>query len=399
MTPADAIVFLRRKHDLIVGCTCDPDERAQLRESWERIGAAIAPNVTLPALQKLDRTLEKALKRHVFDWDGEPLRGKLVEEFGLSRLTDDEIEMATVPRPVPDEVRLMPSGNRRPETRRFCDFQSVEHTCIDVSAATIRELAQLYSDYSEKPVRLPAALAERRIPAELRPQMREADTSEVIATLRCYCEMVHVLVLNEPTGIVLKDTSARDAARDAANQPKPATPSQIQRAAAAMSVDRFWEMVEVARQQSGDGMADPDQLQAALGRCAVAEILGFQLRLEECLAASYRLDLWAVAYLVKGGCSNDGFDYFRGWLIAQGRSYFEAALADPERAADRADGRDAECEEMLGVGREAFARRSKRPMPCGLIAHPPHAIGTDWTEEDLPRLYPRLAKRFGGSEG
>lgn len=355
--------------------------------------------VKLPGLQKLDRALEKAVKSHVFDWDCEPLRKKLVEEFGLSQLTDDEIELAAVPRPTPDEVRLTPSGNRRPEIRRFRDVQGVEHSCIDVSAATVREYAQLYSDYSGKPVRLSSALAERRIPSELQPQMGEADESEVIAALRCYLEKILVLVLNETAGIVLKDTSVRAAARAAANQPMQATPVQIQRAAAAMNVDRFWQMVEAARQKSGDGMADPDILQAALERCAVAEILGFQLRLEECLAASYRLDLWAVAYLVKGGCSDDGFEYFRGWLIAQGRSYFEAALADPERAADHADGPEAECEAILGVGMRAVVCRSKKPMPCGLTPRPVRATGSDWKEEDLPRLYPRLAARFCWREG
>ena len=34
---------------------------------------------------------------------------------------------------------------------------------------------------------------------------------------------------------------------------------------------------------------------------------------------SYRWDLWGAAYLANGGCSDDGFDYFRGWLIGQGR--------------------------------------------------------------------------------
>lgn len=99
--------------------------------------------------------------------------------------------------------------------------------------------------------------------------------------------------------------------------------------------------------------------------------------------------------MVKGGCSDDGFEYFRGWLIAQGRSYFEAALADPERAAERVEGREAECEGMLGIGLQAFARRSKKPMPCGLVPRPARATGADWKEEDLPKLFPRLIRRFG----
>ncbi|MFF5497583.1 DUF4240 domain-containing protein [Streptomyces aquilus] len=37
---------------------------------------------------------------------------------------------------------------------------------------------------------------------------------------------------------------------------------------------------------------------------------------------------------MNGGCSDDGFDYFRGWPIAQGREDFERATADPDALAE-----------------------------------------------------------------
>ena len=46
--------------------------------------------------------------------------------------------------------------------------------------------------------------------------------------------------------------------------------------------------------------------------------------------AAYRTDVWALAYLLRGGCSDDSLDAFRGWLILQGRKVFEATLADPD---------------------------------------------------------------------
>jgi hypothetical protein len=36
--------------------------------------------------------------------------------------------------------------------------------------------------------------------------------------------------------------------------------------------------------------------------------------------------MWVAAYLMNGGCSDDGFDYFRGWLIAQGRTTLEQVV-------------------------------------------------------------------------
>ena len=52
------------------------------------------------------------------------------------------------------------------------------------------------------------------------------------------------------------------------------------------------------------------------------------------LAASYREDLWGAAYLINGGASDDGFEYFRGWLMTQGRAVFARAVADPDSLAE-----------------------------------------------------------------
>jgi hypothetical protein len=42
--------------------------------------------------------------------------------------------------------------------------------------------------------------------------------------------------------------------------------------------------------------------------------------------------LWAAAYLIEGGC-DDGFMDFRAGLMLQGRTAFEAAVADPDSLA------------------------------------------------------------------
>jgi hypothetical protein len=115
--------------------------------------------------------------------------------------------------------------------------------------------------------------------------------------------------------------------------------------------DGFWELVEAARAEVDDTVADPDgvadSLTKALGELAPEEIAGFGVELERLLAASYRQDLWGAAYLINGGTSDDGFDYFRGWLFAQGREVWEAALADSDSLADVVD-------EDLGDGFEGF---------------------------------------------
>ncbi len=44
--------------------------------------------------------------------------------------------------------------------------------------------------------------------------------------------------------------------------------------------------------------------------------------------------LWAAAYIIGGGCSDDAFADFRATLISHGRATFERVLKNPETLAD-----------------------------------------------------------------
>jgi len=50
--------------------------------------------------------------------------------------------------------------------------------------------------------------------------------------------------------------------------------------------------------------------------------------------ALYRWDVPAAAYLIGGGCSDDGFIDFRAGLTAQGRDWYEKLAASPDSLAD-----------------------------------------------------------------
>ena len=111
---------------------------------------------------------------------------------------------------------------------------------------------------------------------------------------------------------------------------------------------------------------------------------------------AYRWDLWAVAYIINGGCSDDGFEYFRGWLIAQGKDYFEAALKNPENAAACvAEGGDVECESILYVANQAYKDKTGSEMAPAIVSYPSEPKGQSWDEDSVEELYPNLAQRFG----
>lgn len=126
------------------------------------------------------------------------------------------------------------------------------------------------------------------------------------------------------------------------------------------------------------------------------EILAFDQIYDEMRARAYRWDLWGAAYLLNGGCSDDGFEYFRGWLIAQGEKVFQNSLSDPDGLADVVTDEQIaeaffESEEMLYVARQAYEAKTGAEMPpyesAFAYAEPG---GERWTEDELKTLLPKL---------
>lgn len=93
-----------------------------------------------------------------------------------------------------------------------------------------------------------------------------------------------------------------------------------------MTEEKFWTIIE----NSDCGR----NLKECLTPLSEEELFGFRYWWEYFCNLSYKQDLWAVAYVVLGGCSDDGFDYFRFWLIAQGRNVFYNALENADTLCD-----------------------------------------------------------------
>jgi hypothetical protein len=131
-----------------------------------------------------------------------------------------------------------------------------------------------------------------------------------------------------------------------------------------MSDNQFWALIETAQQESnGDQEAQLEHLQTALKKLNADDLLEFQRIFDRLHQFSYRANLRGAAFLMNGGASDDGFDYFRGWLISQGRKVFEAALENPDSLAEVVeDGAEAdfgfENEDMLNIAMRAWINKS-----------------------------------------
>ncbi|MGW3596009.1 DUF4240 domain-containing protein [Streptomyces sp. NPDC005167] len=176
-----------------------------------------------------------------------------------------------------------------------------------------------------------------------------------------------------------------------------------------MDIRQFWKLIEQARQQApapADAEAIAQEVTALLAARPLQEITEVHQAVHQLLADSYQAPLWAAAYLINGGCSDDGFDYFRGWLIMQGREVFEQILVDPDALADNPTVRDAapegyelECEDTLSIAWHAHLSATGQEIPdtvptAGFPELDPQ-WGFDFDDSDeLARRLPRLAALY-----
>jgi hypothetical protein len=113
-----------------------------------------------------------------------------------------------------------------------------------------------------------------------------------------------------------------------------------------MDEDRFWDIIEQSRTKAkkhrpknGDELLDHqmEELSTMLRKLPAEEIVGFKHRFEDLCNREYRWDLWAAAYWLHGGCSDDAFIDFRSTLVSLGKEMFTQVLADPDALADLVD--------------------------------------------------------------
>ena len=175
-----------------------------------------------------------------------------------------------------------------------------------------------------------------------------------------------------------------------------------------MSVDHFWTLVEQGRAQAhdpSDAEEVAERTRQVLTALPAAEVGELNQPLHDLMAASYRVDLWGAAYQLNGGCSDDGFEYFRGWLLAQGREVFERVVADPDALADlpvvRKAAKEAvyfECEDMFAVVADAHhALTGTYALPATGGRYP--ELGQFWDfddDDDFRRRLPRLSALLEG---
>lgn len=162
-----------------------------------------------------------------------------------------------------------------------------------------------------------------------------------------------------------------------------------------MDEKRFWEIIAEACEADWRKADEWDQrLQDVLKTRPPDEIIEWNHIFDRLAAQAYTVDLWGAAYTINGGASDDGFYYFRCWLICMGRDVYEAALADPDSLADVVEPLvDAEAE-TYAAAHEAWmavtGRSDTDPYPAR--NEEAELRGEDWDFRDFDEVNRRLPR-------
>lgn len=165
-----------------------------------------------------------------------------------------------------------------------------------------------------------------------------------------------------------------------------------------MNTDQFWLLIDSAAAKSkGDEEAFLDRLRSDLSRLPPQEMLECQQRLTEQIARANTYDLLGAAYLLNGEGSDDGFEYFRAWLVSRGRRVFEGAVADADSLAS-IDAEECWLEELLYLPAEVYEEVTDRDAHEALPGDetvPSEPAGNPWADVDelrerLPRLWGKV---------
>lgn len=180
-----------------------------------------------------------------------------------------------------------------------------------------------------------------------------------------------------------------------------------------MNLDKFWKLIEQSKRKSeGDFDEQVEIIKEKLSKLPVKEIVFFDRIFYELYAKIHSSNIWAAFEIINQGYSSDDtYDYFRAWLIGQGREIYEIAVSNPDNLAQIdsiATATDYSGELLMYVASEAYEEKTGEENFDELLIEGEETITyqnieLDWIDENkqtiasklkekLPKLYQRYWK-------
>lgn len=164
---------------------------------------------------------------------------------------------------------------------------------------------------------------------------------------------------------------------------------------------KFWSLIDeatLAVMGSTDEKQDMlDALQERLEDLPAEEIVAFQRLMRDLYWKAYTYNLsGAIFVILKENCDEEDFHGFRGWLISQGKQFYEQSVADPDSMAnDPAMRDDLYLPEILSVAEDAYVNATGDDLPTDEeFVEPEDLHGEPINLADLPVRLPNLCTEY-----
>jgi len=112
----------------------------------------------------------------------------------------------------------------------------------------------------------------------------------------------------------------------------PDKPEKSKSVFAPMNKKMFWKLIDSSLTHT-PLKKQAQYIKKELQQLSKKDLVAFENVYNKLENDCYSWDIWAAAYTIHRGCSDDGFTDFRGWLITRGQAVFEKAMKSSDSLA------------------------------------------------------------------
>lgn len=170
-----------------------------------------------------------------------------------------------------------------------------------------------------------------------------------------------------------------------------------------MNFELFWELIEASLQYKNIEK-QANFIKKELKKLSKSDIVEFQNIFNTLDEKLYTWNLWAAAYTIQLGCSDDSFIDFRAWLITRGKTVYFKALEYSDSLFELGKKRleqSEEGEDLLYLASEVYKDKFNDDIyedeNIKTIKSNTEPAGEKWDEEnidDLKRINPNIFNLF-----
>jgi len=185
----------------------------------------------------------------------------------------------------------------------------------------------------------------------------------------------------------------------------------IEKTGEMLNEEQYWTLVDNSLKLTQDQDQQGQYLISEIKKLTLHEMIGFNLRTAHLLNEIYTSEMWCAGYIMNNFCSDDGFEYFRCWIISRGKEVYYNAKANSDYLVNEVvEGRKWYEFGLFGVAAdEAFEETTGKELLDHIDYAHPRIAETFWepivfnwhpdNPESMKQICPKLYDKLGYGEG